>query len=1282
MDLSGLKDMVKGLTQGADQRSLTAALKLFSKGQVHKAIEALKEAHQAHPESNDILFDLARYLVVANRGSEAAESLRTILRRDPRAYARANEMIEELRARHSGVTPLYDAVAEHFIRKDDLKAALEALERLKPEDIRSFMARHKGKWEGLRKTAADAKLAKTSLHSAYYLALCHEVLRDYGPSGEIYRVVAKNNPEELPRVLSRLEGLLAKDYQNSVLRVAVADLFLLAGREAEAAQQFGLAVETDKRCAGPVAERIDAFLQERGDKPELRWVMVSALLAADVSDRAIEAMRPLVETGALLDQVISALEALAASGKAPAARLLLATALSRRGQAHVALEALMAIAEERGLPAIREPLEALAAQHPEFARAQFVLADVHLAEARSGEAVEAMRRARALAPNEDSVIIPKLLKILEADPTAADAHLLLADLLIKAGAGLGEPERAVVVLRHLVRESPASAGDAVARFAALLKENPNQARARIGAAEASLELKRFPEARQHLESVAAASPELSAEFLRLAVHLAEAAPEEAGPIAALLRALEPRSPLPHAVRFALGEVAFQGGDLSAAAAAFRDVLAAVPERTDEVRQALERFDRDDPRAAEARYLLASLYLDAKDHHAALNELSRGGAVNASLIDRVLEKYEALSAADPEDMAVRCGLVEALLIGRRYDRVLAVGQEILKKRDDDSTASVSLSMAEALRETNDPDGAVKRYFAAHARNPALAPTIIDRLRQMIDTAGGHALASLALGRILGANGRPAEAAEALRAAHANDAKLHETVITELQRLVAASPASPEPGMALLLVLRDGRDSERVVQVITGLLDAHPNLASILVGHLEEILKTDPAQPFATYEMGRALQALALHPKSAAAYLAAFRLDASLGPMILKRIQELIEAAPTCPDPYLAACAIHTARGRLKAAAEKIEQALEKMPAEAERLVPRLEEISRQNHAPAITLLLAQACLRAGQHEKAIRAFAEAAQKDPSCGEPALAGIEAILEAAPRLGEAYLARARFHALRLRADEAVADLHRAWQLAPGLGAAILEEASALRSRLPDSYACAMLLADLFIAAGKDADAGRLLQAELDKGWGKTERLPILIRLWRLASARQDDESARHYLEQASRLAPDRNLFLARVHEVHLSALRAQALRLRDRLERGSRRGGDLQLLLRALLDLGDADGAAAALDKYAGAMEGRELARLRAEIALRRADYPRATEHLRDLGPSRSLAFGAARSGDFALAVRTLEALATEAGDPDLRAALARAYRDLIVADLSGGRRRLQAETHLTFDEGAAA
>src|SRR3989338_4286525 len=176
MDLSGLKETVKDLTQSAESRAISKALKCFAKGQIDKAIEILTEAKAASPENSDILFDLSRYLILANRGSEAAEALRTVLRRDPKAYQRANEMIEELRARHAQVSPLFDAIAEHFIRQDDFNSALEALERMKADEIRAFMPRHRGKWEGLLKSAPDAKMARTSLHSAYYLALCHEAL--------------------------------------------------------------------------------------------------------------------------------------------------------------------------------------------------------------------------------------------------------------------------------------------------------------------------------------------------------------------------------------------------------------------------------------------------------------------------------------------------------------------------------------------------------------------------------------------------------------------------------------------------------------------------------------------------------------------------------------------------------------------------------------------------------------------------------------------------------------------------------------------------------------------------------------------------------------------------------------------------------------------------------------------------------------------------------------------------------------------------------------------------
>ena len=150
----------------------------------------------------------------------------------------------------------------------------------------------------------------------------------------------------------------------------------------------------------------------------------------------------------------------------------------------------------------------------------------------------------------------------------------------------------------------------------------------------------------------------------------------------------------------------------------------------------------------------------------------------------------------------------------------------------------------------------------------------------------------------------------------------------------------------------------------------------------------------------------------------------------------------------------------------------------------------------------------------------------------------------------------------------------------------------------------------------------------------------------------------------------------------LRASTRRLRSTGERDSRRGADTEAVIRAMVDLGDLEQAADILQERAGTLDRRQASRLRGEIALRRGDYSRALEHLREVGATRLLAFGAVRGGDPALAARTLETLLKENEDPALRAALARAYRDLMIADLNGGRQRLQGETQVTFLENQAA
>ncbi len=1278
--MGALSGILRSLGQSAEQRAISRALATFAKGDLARAIDTLKEAHARSPENNEILFELVPMLVYAGRGPESGETLRKILRRDRKCLPRIMEIIEQAKAKRANVSPLQDALADHYIRAGDLKHALESLSRTGAEDLKALMARHQARWDSVRKGAPDAKLTKPSLHSAYYLALAHEHLRDYGPAAEIYRSLARNNPEELERILTRLEALLNKDYQNVALRVAVAGLLLQSGREDDAGQQFQTALDTDRRCAAAIVRDLAPFLEGSAEaRPAMRWILALSNLAAGSPGAALAELSRLIEAGERLEETIELLHGMAARDDGRPARRLLAHALLKSGKHQSALETLLALAESDGLPSIRAPLEALAEAQPEIARVHLMLADLNLAEARLPEAVDCLRRARSVAPSEDSLMVPRITRLLEDHPDSAEAHLLLSDIQIAAG----EIDRAVVLLRHLVREAPGGASAALERLTEILSRSPSAPRARVGAAEACLALADHGGALEHLGSVAESHPDLTAEFLHAVGLLAEAAPDQYRGIAALLRDLEPRSPLPHAVRFALGDAAFHGGDPAAATAAYREVLAAVPERVEEIREALERFDRKDSRAVEVPYLLALIHLDRKDHEAALVELSRGGAVNVALLDRIIARYEQILREAPGDAAARCGYVQALLLARRYDQVLSVGDETIKAIDDGRAGRIMMLMGEAMREKGDRDGAAKRFYAAYSRDRSLAGDVSERLTRLVRDEGSHALASLALGKMMASEGRAAEARESLGAACQAEPRLRDTVLTELRALMGTCPGDPETGLMAIGLLLEVRDMHQALEIASSLLDDHPEHAGHLAGPLETIVEDRADQGCAHFELGRALQILGFHARSAAAFLNAFRRDDSMAAAVQRRLQESMKESPSTAEPYLASSAIHATRGKHQAAAEVLSRATAANPDLAARLLPRLEEIWKQARTSgSVALVYADACLTAGEHEKAAAAFGDTARKDGSLQKQALEGLDRVIEARPDQGAAFLERARIHAARLRLEPARADLDRAFTLAPHRLTEILEVAETLHASAPESAPCAVLVADLLIAARREEDAKRRLEEASTRPRSPEEDLAVTIRLWRLALSRRDEEDARAHLEKALRLAPDRDQFLSRVHQVRISALAAEATALRARVAEGSRRSSDLERALRALIELGRMDEADAELHRGAEVLQTEAALRLRAELALRRGDYPRACENLLTLGPSPLLAFGAERAGDHATAARTLETLAAGSDEPGLRRSLQRVYRALVAADLTGGSRRLQAETILTFGEGKSS
>ena len=1279
MALTDISGIVRNLTQSAEERAVARALQHFSKGQIDRAIAVLKEAQQKSPDDPAVLLELGRLLAFGNKGTESADAFRALLKRDSRALVKVEEALEELKARHAAVGPQYDAIAEHHLHRDDIPRALKALERMRPEDLRAVLPRQQAKYEQVRRGAKDGKLTKTILLPAFHAALIHETLKDVPRALAVYRDIARTNPEEAGRILPRLEAIAARDYQNSELRLEIAALLTDAGRANDAARQFGLALESNPRSAKAIAEAVGARIASAGEAHDLRWVLVSALLAAGDEEGGRDAMRPLIAAGERIDDVIAALQPLTQREKSAAAHRLLAEAFVKRGQPAQAIGPLLHAAEEEGLASIREPLEALCAAYPDLPRPQQLLADIHLEAGRAAEAVAAIVQAHRLAPKESSALVPRLTKALQIDSSSADAHRILADLLTAAS----EHPRAVIVLRHWLRVAPDEAAPALERLSKLATESRDP-RAALGTAEASIVLSKFEEALALLEPVVAEHPELSAEFLHALGLLAEHAPALAPRLVALFEALEPRSPLPVAVHFARGQAQFAAGMSAAAAASFREVLQSAPDRVEEVRLALERFDRSDAAAAEARYLLASIYVERRDHESAVRELRRPGPTHAALLERVLKRYETIVRETPDDLPARAGLMETLILARRHDRALEIGKDTLKIRDDASTARVSLLMADALVEKRDNDGAVRRFYAAFRRDPALAPVVVERLRRLLNAEGKHPFTCLVLGKVLASQGRAEEALEVLKAARAGDPALNDSVLQEIEGLMKACPADPRPGLAMLALLKESGQHARAVLVISTHLDAHPDSAQRIAAHLDEILKAQPDHPLAHYELGRALMHLNAWARAADRFRTAAQLDAALAPMALRRLQEILIVDPACVIAWISSAEVLEHRGQPLQAAERLAEAIARAPLDAESLLGRLEQLCGAHpDEGAMHLLFADASLRLGDHDRAVRAYGDAAVRDLEGAAAAIRGLDAVLEASPRHAEARVMRARARLRVSQSEAALVDLTDAAQMAPRLVPGILAELEPLVEERPTWSEGAMLLADLLVLSGRSREAEALLLRRVEKTAARPARLQMRLRLAHCASERQDDAAARTHLKDAATLATDRNEFLGRVHELHLGSLRRRLAKARERLEGSDGAAADLASAVHACLDLGRTDEAHALLAAHAPAFEGEDAVRqLRAAVTLARGDFPRAADLLRPLGPSPLLVFGALRGGDYPLAIETLETLAARDADPRTRRLLERTYRDMVAADLFGGSRRLVAETSPPFGEGATS
>jgi Tfp pilus assembly protein PilF len=1258
-----------------EEKALAKSARYLEKGKVQPAVEVVQAALADRPDSVPLLLELSRLQIRLGRRDDMAASVRKALKARPDAADEVESFVADLRQAGEEVTPYLEALAEHHLRTRDVERAIAALERMRGE-IPACRDRALPRAQKLLSEAPGRPINPQLLGSVYLVALCHEILGQFGPAAQVYSTLLDRNPQEAEVVLARMGAVLMRDHKNLPLRLKLIEGLLRSGKLPQALEQCGLALDIDARAAaGPLAALLQRLLPEAGDAPALRSLLARTLAVEGRIEDCLDTLRPLIQKGHDLAGAMTLLEDLARRHQEHAGILaLLSEVHLARGKSHEALAAFSRLSNPP--PEMAEPLyRKILARDPACAPAAQKLIELLGESGRAREAGELCARVVEASPARAAALLPQLQRLLQADDVDRRPHLLAARVLMEQG----QQERAGLLLRRALALDPAAAAEVLESIRSLAPAAAGlEARhLRVARLEALLQLGDHEAALEAAEAALGPGSPALPDALAPAARLLSAFPEGAARLRAALAAHSEAAGCEAALAFLAAGCAASEGRTEEAIERWRACAAARPEIAPLVLEAIERERARPGAAAELDLALVDLALAARDFAAAARALAEVTARRPELAAACLERFQRLLRERPKSLEVRLGLCAAYAACGQHDQALALGEETLRLEDSERTAPVNLALADAHLGKGDARRAIKRLLHAFARRADLGEPVIERLQRMRQSGPVQPLVHLALGRVLGALGRPAEAVDALAEAWRLDANQAELVVEELEKITAVSPPGPVQRLLLARIWAGKRDYGKAVEAIERLLDAHPDQAHAALRMADRILSEAADFPDALLVRGRAQLALRDAAGACESFERLYRLDAARAGALLPLCQKAIEVEPHAAEPYLLACDLNRALKRPAAAAEVLASALAGGLPGRERFVQRLAAVAQEHTEDASLLVtLAEEQVALGDGEAALRSLAEAVARDPSVAEPAAAAVERILKTHPDLAEGLLVRARLRARRGSVDAALADLAEFVRRAPSRRAEALPVLAALRKRDPRHPGTLVASADLLVEERRYEEAAALLKEGIAALKEPAQKLELYLRQWRLHLAQGKEALARQVLENARSLAPDRNAFLDRVHRVTLEGVQRQIDALRERALDGGASAADIETLVSLLTLLGQVEAAQEVLSRYGAALERPRFARLHAAIAARRGDYRRALEMGRAAGADRALLRCAERSGEMEEAHRLLTRLLEEGREVGLEGRLSRYELEVLRRELDRDRNVLQAETIVSF------
>ncbi len=1258
------------------ERVMTRARRYLEKGRPDSAAGVLRDALAAGGEESTLRMELSRILITMNQVRQAADGLKSFLKARPSEASHLQELLEWARANHHEAQSLNEVLAEHYVGRRELRLAFEALEKVGKEGLGALLAArlsHLNKF--LEKQPGT--VPRTALPLVYLAALIHEALGEDPKAIDVYHRIVAAHPGELTAIEERLRGITARHYRSGSLRAVLAAIYVTAGDRARAVAEYVSMAEVDPRSAPQAAEALREIAVSPDAPPSALMGLVKVLRGGGDREALAAACRDLLHRGGPAAELLEVLEAMAVEGRQePAMQLLLGEAAEQAGKISRAVNAYSAAFDEAA-PEVtaqaRAALERMIEQHPEEIRAAETLADLAVREGRHDDAVGCLEKIAGIGESA-SRVASRLQAILISAPGHPGAYALLE----RIAPALHDPQLAILFLRRRLREGPDAAKEALEKIDRIMARSSGDPFVRMAAVEGRASSGDMAGAWKLLQPLLDGTTGPDPALLHLMVLIGGSSAELCAAISDRFCTMAPALAETPEGQFCLGEMAGRSGDAETALERLRSAAGFSESAAREVLAAAREFCGEKPtgRAAGA---LAELFVDVGNFAGAASVLSAVEGLGPES-GRILDKIERAHRANPEDSDRRLALAAALAAAGRTAHARQLIDEGIQRAGASAPGPLHLAAGDAWLRDGNLAEAVRSYSKAMAQDKSLAGESVRRLEKVLYMDVGNAAAHLARGRGLLLDGNPREGVNALLTAWSIKPSAGTAIMKDLAYAARAFPLEPGVDLARAQICLGQGDVEAATASLGAALRASPTMAPEVLARLQAIVSSHPSCGPAHLHSARAWRLRGRFHEAGEEYLSAFEIDAKLVDHVASGIADLLTSFPAAPDPQIARARLEEARGNASMAAEAWEAAALR-GADPTLTTTSLSRLAKKAgpHRGRALLALARASRQMKLPAQAAQALLDASQSSPERLAEAREEAERLAESFPKEAAPRLAKARILISSLEPVQALPEVEAALDSDPSSWAQVAELVQSIASAGADPARCALISARA-LAAGGDLESAAAQLGPWSSSAEGGQRAKMCLVMARIERRRGNLLESRRWMDEASAAAPDRQAFLVS----HLEETRAAALAAVR--TRGS--AADRWKALRALLDLGDAEGAARLAGEMGLAREAQEeggngrrdsAREVLARISCLQGRYGEGARLLEQVPPSELKGHVLRRAGRLVEAAACLEeACGAEAG-PGLPAHAI--YRRLAAAEFLREPGCLEAETRLDFSAGTA-